>query len=41
MNTPSTDSGNWAWRFEAGPLTADLAGRIRNLNAVTGRLVRD
>ena len=41
MNTPSTESGNWAWRFEAGPLTADLAGRIRKLNAVTGRLVRD
>jgi 4-alpha-glucanotransferase len=40
MNTPSTESGNWAWRLEAGPLTADLAGRIRNLNAVTGRLAR-
>ncbi|MBS0329782.1 MAG: 4-alpha-glucanotransferase, partial [Proteobacteria bacterium] len=29
MNTPGTDSGNWAWRFEWDALAPDLAPRLR------------
>ncbi|MBN8778290.1 MULTISPECIES: 4-alpha-glucanotransferase [unclassified Thiobacillus] len=29
MNTPGTDSGNWAWRFEWDALASDLAPRLR------------
>lgn len=29
MNLPGTSSGNWRWRFQAGALSPDLAGRLR------------
>lgn len=38
MNYPSTTDGNWQWRMEPGVLTTELAHRIRDLNAGTGRL---
>lgn len=28
MNTPGTDNGNWAWRFEWDALSPDLASRL-------------
>ena len=31
MNTPSTESGNWEWRFEKSDLNDDLKNKIRNL----------
>jgi len=31
MNTPSVASGNWRWRMKAGALSADLAGRLREM----------
>jgi 4-alpha-glucanotransferase len=37
MNTPGTSSGNWAWRFTAGALTPDLAGRLLELTEIYGR----
>ncbi len=37
MNLPGTDSGNWRWRYTAGDLTPELAGRLR---AVTERNAR-
>ncbi|HLM58054.1 MAG TPA: 4-alpha-glucanotransferase [Pyrinomonadaceae bacterium] len=37
MNTPATMSGNWAWRFKGGELTADLAARLRRLSELYGR----
>jgi 4-alpha-glucanotransferase len=37
MNTPATTSGNWAWRFRAGDLTADIAERLRRLAELYGR----
>jgi len=37
LNTPGTASGNWSWRLPHGALTADLARRFAELNAVYGR----
>jgi 4-alpha-glucanotransferase len=37
MNTPATMSGNWAWRFKEGALTAELAARLRRLAELYGR----
>jgi 4-alpha-glucanotransferase len=37
MNLPGTDSGNWHWRYGANDLTAELAGRLRDLTRRTGR----
>jgi len=31
MNIPSVASGNWRWRLESGALTAELAGRLRDM----------
>lgn len=31
MNTPSTESGNWEWRFEKSDLNDDLKNKIINL----------
>jgi 4-alpha-glucanotransferase len=37
MNLPGTDSGNWHWHYDAADLTAELAGRLRELTRRTGR----
>ncbi|HET7232294.1 MAG TPA: 4-alpha-glucanotransferase [Longimicrobium sp.] len=38
MNTPGSSSGDWMWRFGHGELTRDLAARLREITAATGRL---
>ena len=40
MNTPGLPDGNWAWRLDAGQLTAEHATRLRELADVSGRLPR-
>ena len=37
FNTPGTVVGNWQWRCHAGALSAELAGRVRDLSARYGR----
>jgi 4-alpha-glucanotransferase len=37
FNTPGTVAGNWQWRCHAGALSAELAGRLHELNARYGR----
>ena len=37
MNTPSTPSGNWRWRFEERALSPALARRVRGLVELYGR----
>ncbi len=37
MNTPGSTHGNWAWRLQPGQLTGELARRLRELTAATGR----
>jgi 4-alpha-glucanotransferase len=38
MNTPGSASGDWLWRFRDGRLTRELAARLRDITARTGRL---
>jgi 4-alpha-glucanotransferase len=38
MNFPSKARGNWGWRMAAGAATPKLAGRLRKLTEVYGRL---
>lgn len=38
MNLPNSTEGNWAWRFEPGGLTNDLAQRLRGLTELYGRV---
>jgi 4-alpha-glucanotransferase len=37
MNLPNSTSGNWAWRFNAGMLTDEIAGRLKKLTQIYGR----
>lgn len=37
LNTPGVPSGNWTWRLVDGQLTGELADRVAELAAVTGR----
>lgn len=37
MNTPSTPSGNWAYRYEQGELTKELVEKMRELVWLYGR----
>lgn len=37
LNTPGVPSGNWIWRLVDGQLTGELADRVAELAAVTGR----
>jgi 4-alpha-glucanotransferase len=37
MNQPGTDEGNWAWRYDPGDLTAELAAELRALTERAGR----
>jgi 4-alpha-glucanotransferase len=38
MNTPGSASGDWVWRYRDGQLTRELAARLRDITARTGRL---
>ncbi|HJQ35323.1 MAG TPA: 4-alpha-glucanotransferase [Pyrinomonadaceae bacterium] len=38
MNTPASTEGNWAWRFQSGALTDELATRLREMTRIYGRL---
>ncbi len=38
MNLPGTDDGNWRWRFEWQQIQPELAGRVRHLLGLYGRL---
>ncbi|HEX8907124.1 MAG TPA: 4-alpha-glucanotransferase, partial [Longimicrobiaceae bacterium] len=38
MNTPGQMHGHWRWRFREGALTRELAARLRDVTARTGRL---
>ncbi|GHS90099.1 4-alpha-glucanotransferase [Synergistales bacterium] len=38
MNTPSTPSGNWAWRMTPSQATGELASYIQKLTKLYGRL---
>jgi 4-alpha-glucanotransferase len=38
LNTPGTIAGNWQWRFQWDWIEAGLAGRIRRMNELYGRL---
>jgi len=38
MNRPGTVEGNWRWRLRRGALTAELAGRLRQLTVAHRRL---
>jgi 4-alpha-glucanotransferase len=37
MNTPSTTSGNWKWRFRAGELTSAHSSRLKELTQLYDR----
>lgn len=37
MNLPNSTEGNWAWRFEPGALTGDIATRLKELSDLYGR----
>jgi 4-alpha-glucanotransferase len=37
MNLPASTSGNWAWRYERGALTAGIRERLRKLTELYGR----
>jgi 4-alpha-glucanotransferase len=38
MNFPGRPDGNWTWRLEAHQITSALAGRLRELSHVYGRI---
>jgi len=38
MNYPGNPSGNWNWRMAEGALNEELAGRIREMNFLYGRM---
>jgi 4-alpha-glucanotransferase len=37
MNLPNSTEGNWAWRYDPGALTDDLAARLKRLTELYGR----
>ncbi len=37
MNTPSVNSGNWAWRFSTGMLTDETKERLKEITYLCGR----
>ncbi len=37
MNLPNSTEGNWAWRYESGALTKELATRLKQLSELYGR----
>lgn len=38
INTPSTLGGNWQWRMKKGSFTKELAGKMRDMTELYGRL---
>ena len=38
MNRPGTATGNWVWRYREGQLESNVAGRLRGLSRLYGRL---
>ncbi len=38
MNLPNSTSGNWTWRFKEDCLSDDLAGRLKRLSDLYGRV---
>jgi 4-alpha-glucanotransferase len=38
MNTPGQAAGNWSWRYMPDQLNSDVAGRLRQLTEIYGRL---
>jgi 4-alpha-glucanotransferase len=38
MNYPGKPEGNWQWRYDADSLTDELAGRLRELTEIYGRM---
>ncbi len=38
MNTPGTENGNWQWRFSWDQIPPTLAGRLRRMAEIYGRL---
>ena len=38
MNTPGTQGGNWQWRMKPDAIAPELAGRIRELTELYGRM---
>lgn len=38
MNLPGRADGNWRWRVQPHQLTSELAGRLRELNSLYGRV---
>jgi len=41
INTPSTLGNNWKWRMTKGSFTEELAGKIKDMTALYGRLPRE
>ncbi|HEY2963770.1 MAG TPA: 4-alpha-glucanotransferase [Pyrinomonadaceae bacterium] len=39
MNLPNSTEGNWSWRYSAGALTDEIAGRLKKLTTLYGRLL--
>jgi 4-alpha-glucanotransferase len=37
MNLPNSTEGNWAWRYESGTLTDEIAKRLKKLSDLYGR----
>ena len=38
LNTPGNALGNWSWRLQTGKLNPEIAGRLRHLTNLYGRL---
>ena len=38
MNYPGRPEGNWQWRYAADLLTAERAGRLREMTEIYGRV---
>jgi len=39
MNTPSTESGNWSWRFTADMITPEIKEKLKDLAITYGRYI--
>ena len=38
MNLPNSTEGNWAWRYDSGQLSDEIAARLRKLTELYGRI---
>jgi 4-alpha-glucanotransferase len=41
MNFPSSESGNWQWRFTWPQITYEMKNRLRELTEIYGRVVNN